>query len=73
MTDINHCPPLSGPASDPVLYGVAQGLAHLFPPIGGPSGGCEHIEGQTGSDAAEIDPVKKAALHVLRDHRPVAS
>ncbi|WP_194075185.1 hypothetical protein [Methylobacterium durans] len=26
-------PPHAGPASDPVLYGVAKGLAELFPPV----------------------------------------
>ncbi|MCJ2010292.1 hypothetical protein MKK70_25515 [Methylobacterium sp. E-041] len=26
-------PPHSGPGSDPVLYGVAAGLAELFPPV----------------------------------------
>ena len=26
-------PPHSGPASDPVLYGIAAGLAQLFPPV----------------------------------------
>ncbi|HEV7440511.1 MAG TPA: hypothetical protein VGN94_12945 [Methylobacterium sp.] len=28
-------PPHSGPASDPVLYGIAAGLAELFPPVEG--------------------------------------
>jgi hypothetical protein len=28
-------PPRSGPASDPVLYGIAAGLAELFPPVEG--------------------------------------
>ena len=28
-------PPHSGPGSDPVLYGVAAGLAELFPPVTG--------------------------------------
>ena len=28
-------PPQSGPGSDPVLYGVAAGLAELFPPVMG--------------------------------------
>ncbi|WP_336485864.1 hypothetical protein [Methylobacterium nigriterrae] len=30
-SDLN--PPHSGPTSDPVLYGVASGLAELFPPV----------------------------------------
>jgi hypothetical protein len=33
MRHRDHCVPLSGPDSDPVLYGVAQGLAELFPPV----------------------------------------
>ncbi|WP_165937821.1 hypothetical protein [Methylobacterium segetis] len=30
-SDLN--PPHAGPESDPVLYGVARGLAELFPPV----------------------------------------
>ena len=26
-------PPRSGPNADPVLYGIAAGLAELFPPV----------------------------------------
>lgn len=26
-------PPQGGPGSDPILYGVAAGLADLFPPV----------------------------------------
>lgn len=33
MTQTNHRPPLSGPTSDPIVYGVAQGLTQLFPLI----------------------------------------
>ncbi|MCJ2027579.1 hypothetical protein [Methylobacterium sp. J-067] len=29
-------PPLDGPNADPVLYGVAAGLARLFPPVESP-------------------------------------
>ncbi|GEP02778.1 hypothetical protein [Methylobacterium oxalidis] len=30
-SDLN--PPHTGPASDPILYGIASGLAELFPPV----------------------------------------
>lgn len=33
MRQSNHFLPISGPNSDPVLHGIAQGLADLFPPI----------------------------------------
>ena len=42
MTNGLH-PPATGPGSDPVLYGVAAGLAALFPPV------------EQGSDARERD------------------
>ena len=29
-------PSSSGPASNPLLYGIAQGLEQLFPPVEGP-------------------------------------
>lgn len=32
-------PPHSGPAANPVLYGIAAGLAQLFPPVDAPMHG----------------------------------
>lgn len=44
MTEASHCLPLSGPSADPILYGVAQALAQLFPPVAlAPQAG-EHAE-----------------------------
>ena len=40
--------PLSGPSSDPVLYGVATALSQLFPLV-------EHPSGYEESDAAIED------------------
>jgi len=37
MREASDCPPLDGPASDPVLYGVARGLERLFPPVDHPT------------------------------------
>ncbi|GJD78082.1 hypothetical protein GCM10007886_27590 [Methylobacterium gregans] len=38
-------PPLAGPNRNPVLYGVANGLAKLFPPV-------EHPENRARESAA---------------------
>ncbi|KAB1068845.1 hypothetical protein F6X53_31330 [Methylobacterium soli] len=48
MREASDCPPLDGPASDPVLYGVAFGLERLFPPIEHP---CLEHGSEIGSDA----------------------
>ena len=53
MKKVDHCPPLSGPASDPVLYGVAKGLAHLFPPIVAIPEGKDRPETLTDADRDE--------------------
>lgn len=42
-------PPQSGPGSDPVLYGVAAGLAELFPPVTG------HPRASADRDSADGD------------------
>ena len=33
MKPKNHQIPVTGPASNPVVFGVAQGLKDLFPPV----------------------------------------
>lgn len=33
MRHSDHFHPLNGPSSDPVLHGVARGLAEIFPPV----------------------------------------
>ncbi|KAB1075542.1 hypothetical protein [Methylobacterium planeticum] len=46
-------PPRTGPASDPVLYGIAAGLAELFPPVEGARGSQPRREAEAKSDSAE--------------------
>ena len=41
--------PLSGPSSDPILYGVATALSQMFPPVEHPSG-YEENEAVAGAD-----------------------
>ncbi len=47
-------PPHSGPGSDPVLYGVAAGLAELFPPVMGHTRAVPDRD-QTETDEADRD------------------
>ncbi|WP_375455838.1 hypothetical protein [uncultured Methylobacterium sp.] len=47
MLKIDLHPPQAGPGSDPVLYGVAAGLAELFPPVIG------HDPAAAGPDLSE--------------------
>jgi hypothetical protein len=48
----DHYVPLSGPDSDPVLYGVAQGLAELFPPVE-----LAPVRDDQGEQIDEVDPL----------------
>ncbi len=45
MLKSNLQPPRDGPNADPVLYGVAAGLAELFPPVEQPGQGRQHRHG----------------------------
>ncbi|MFD0935681.1 hypothetical protein ACFQ12_10885 [Methylobacterium trifolii] len=45
MQTVSTYTPISGPSSDPVLYGVATALSQMFPPV-------EHPFGFEESDAA---------------------
>lgn len=53
MTEASHLMPSSGLASDPVLYGVAQGLSQLFPPVEHPNG--VSVDDATGQDSDDTD------------------
>lgn len=57
MTEYPQFLPPSGPTSDPVLYGVAQALAHLFPPVDALPDGKEDIETGTTQDIAQDSAV----------------
>lgn len=48
MTETSHLMPSGDLAFDPVVYGVAQGLLQLFPPVA-------HPDGLSVDDAAEQD------------------
>ena len=52
MRHRDHCVPRSGPESDPVLYGVAQGLAELFPPVE-----LTPVHDDQGEQIDEVDPL----------------
>jgi hypothetical protein len=52
----DHYVPLSGPDSDPVLYGVAQGLAELFPPVE-----LSPVCGEMGEQIEDVDPPSEDA------------
>ena len=45
-------PPHDGPNADPVLYGVAAGLARLFPPVEAPKP-CQAQDGRRADSVAE--------------------
>jgi hypothetical protein len=49
MQTSNGHVPLSGPSSDPVLYGVATALSQMFPPV-------EHPSGYDEGDGHDEDP-----------------
>ena len=55
QTSTGHIP-LSGPSSDPVLFGVATALSQMFPPVEHPGGFEENDDaaeaGHAGGDQA---------------------
>lgn len=60
MNDIH--PPSTGLNADPVLYGVAAGLAELFPPVAAPRPcgaalGTDADADGSGEDAGDREPI----------------
>ena len=53
MTETSHLMPSGDLAFDPVVYGVAQGLSQLFPPVAHPDG--VFVDDATGEDSGEAD------------------
>ena len=60
MTEPDHGPPSFGPTSDPVMYGVAKGLAQLFPLIGPVQRDTEPSKSHTNPDTIEGDTGEEA-------------
>ena len=56
MRQSDHCLPLDGRNSDPVLHGVAYGLAEMFPPVE-----LSSSRGEQDEQIEEADDLEQAA------------